>query len=206
MPKTRKDWALYESNPSFVLGFHGCDKEVGEKILSRNGTHLNQSENDYDWLGHGIYFWEQSPERAVEFAEECKIGGKNSKGKIREPFVIGAIIDLKHCFNLMDRFALLQLEAAFNTLKGTFLKAGLDLPSNGETLRKRNLDCAVFQTLHALREEKEVGAVPFDSIRGLFFEGDDLYEGAGFKKKNHIQICVRNTDCIKGYFRPIRVK
>jgi len=26
--------------------------------------------------------------------------------------------------------------------------------------------------------------------------------GAGFKEKNHIQICVRNRNCIKGYFLP----
>ncbi len=26
---------------------------------------------------------------------------------------------------------------------------------------------------------------------------------AGFYTKNHIQLCVRNPDCIKGYFRPL---
>ena len=26
--------ADYEFQPSFILGFHGCDREVGEKILS----------------------------------------------------------------------------------------------------------------------------------------------------------------------------
>jgi hypothetical protein len=25
----------------------------------------------------------------------------------------------------------------------------------------------------------------------------------GFREKNHIQICVRNLNCIKGYFTPI---
>ena len=42
----------------------------------------------------------------------------------------------------------------------------------------------------------------FDSIRGVFFEGDELYPGAGFKEKDHIQICIRNPNCIKGYFLP----
>ena len=41
----------------------------------------------------------------------------------------------------------------------------------------------------------------FDSVRGVFFEGDDLYENAGFKEKNHIQI-AKNPNCIKGYFIP----
>jgi hypothetical protein len=27
-------WALYESQPSVVLGFHGCDAALGGKILN----------------------------------------------------------------------------------------------------------------------------------------------------------------------------
>ena len=29
-----------------------------------------------------------------------------------------------------------------------------------------------------------------------------LYDGAGFLDKTHIQICIRNPNCIKGYFIP----
>jgi hypothetical protein len=36
----------------------------------------------------------------------------------------------------------------------------------------------------------------------VFFEGTDLYDNAGFKSNNHIQIAVRNPNCIKGYFFP----
>lgn len=35
----------------------------------------------------------------------------------------------------------------------------------------------------------------------MFTEGKPLYPGAGFHEKSHIQICVRNPNCIKGYFR-----
>lgn len=42
---------------AFVLGYHGCDRAVGEKVLA-NKEHLRASDNDYDWLGTGIYFWE----------------------------------------------------------------------------------------------------------------------------------------------------
>lgn len=43
---------------------------------------------------------------------------------------------------------------------------------------------------------------PFDSARGLFSEGKRIYPDAGFKAKTHVQICVRNPSCIKGYFVP----
>jgi len=58
----------------------------------------------------------------------------------------------------------------------------------------------VIETLHEVR--KEANLTPFDSVRGVFFEGDELYPGAGFKVKNHIQLCIRNPNCIKGYFLP----
>ena len=40
-----------------------------------------------------------------------------------------------------------------------------------------------------------------NSVKGVFVEGDPIYETAGFYEKTHIQICVRNADCIKGVFR-----
>jgi hypothetical protein len=46
------------------------------------------------------------------------------------------------------------------------------------------------------------GLNPFDSVRGVFIEGQPLYPGAGFHDKNHIQICIRNPNCIKGLFLP----
>ena len=36
----------------------------------------------------------------------------------------------------------------------------------------------------------------------IFWEGKPLYPNAGFAEKNHIQICVCNPNCIKGYFLP----
>jgi hypothetical protein len=42
----------------------------------------------------------------------------------------------------------------------------------------------------------------FDSVRGVFWEGRELYPNAGFREKDHIQICIRNPNCIKGFFYP----
>ena len=53
--------------PSFVLGYHGCDSEVGERVLAGE-MELKPSTNPYDWLGTGIYFWENNPGRALAWA------------------------------------------------------------------------------------------------------------------------------------------
>ena len=195
-------WSRYQSNPSFVLGFHGCDREIGESVVNGVKPHLLASSNDYDWLGHGTYFWESSPERALEFALERANGGRNSKGLIKNPFVVGAIINLKHCFNLMDRSCLLEMQDTYKVLKTVLRKLKLPLPLNGKNLRTRKRDCAVFEFVHNLRESKHLPA--YDSIRGLFFEGSPLYPNAGILDKDHIQVCVRNPDCILGYFLPIK--
>jgi hypothetical protein len=201
--------STYQRVSGLVLGFHGCDKAIGEKILSGKVRHLEISKNAYDWLGDGIYFWENDPQRAREFAEDAVRNTHKSKGKIRKPFVIGAVIDLGLCLNCLDRSALVELKLAHDFLQDIYQTGapGRPLPTNrGEDRGARFLDAAVIGALHQLRSEVQPGGVPlpaYDSVRGAFWEGDPVYPGAGFAAKNHIQIAVRNPDqCIKGYFRP----
>lgn len=193
------DGSVYEYQPSFILGFHGCSREVGEAILSSDKNHLKPSEKKWDWLGHGIYFWEGNLSRAWEWAH-----ARQSEGKIDDPFVLGAIIDLRHCLDLFDREAMRQVAVTHQTLLGIFERTGREMPENtGKTPDKagRQLDCLVMNSLHWFRDESRQPA--YDSVRGPFLEGDPIYQNAGFRSHSHIQICVRNTACIKGYFRPI---
>ncbi len=166
------------------------------KILCQQEKHLRPSEEENDWLGHGIYFWEGSVVRAWEWATVNK--------KAKKPFVLGAIIDLKHCLDLFDRAAMLQVAKAHTALVDFVELFGEPMPQNtGKTEDKtfRALDCAVLNTLHTLRTREKKDT--YDSVRGPFLEGKEIYEGAGFRTHTHIQICVRNSDCIKGYFKPI---
>lgn len=47
------------------------------------------------------------------------------------------------------------------------------------------------------------GKTPYDSVRGVFTEGKEIYPNAGFVEKTHIQLCIINPNCIKGYFKPM---
>lgn len=84
---------MYCISPSFVLGFHGCERDIGERVLAGEETLLD-STNDYDWLGRGAYFWENNPQRALSFATNAQ-----KQRSIRNPFVIGAVIDLGRCLD-----------------------------------------------------------------------------------------------------------
>lgn len=189
---------MYSVLPSFVLGFHGCDEKVGEHILSGKSK-LQPSENSYDWLGHGMYFWENNPQRAMDYANLLKNNPKRSKSNIKTPFVIGAIIDLGICLNLTEKKSIDVLKQGYDSFVESCSMAQFPLPQNKGLLK--HLDCAVINTIHKIYEEE--GKPPFDSVRGLFLEGEKVYDGAGFFKESHIQICVRNPNCIKGYFRVI---
>jgi hypothetical protein len=190
---------------SFVLGYHGCEKAVGEAVLSGDRS-LNESNEDYDWLGPGVYFWESDPLRAWEWAEQKilrKQGDGCNGGSAGTPFVIGAIIDLGNCLDLMTRADLELLAPAYEALKAAHDAAGniAALPRNqkGEDKLLRFLDCAVIKRLHSAMQEAE--EPPFETVRGLFTEGEALYPGSGFKAKTHVQVAVRSLGNIKGYFR-----
>lgn len=193
-------WALYRWQPAFVLGFHGTDHSLVQEVVQSPQKGLNKSESTTEWLGHGVYFWENDPARALDWAANGK-----TKGKVSEPSVVGAIIDLGYCLDLTTISGLEEVRQAFETLRDTYEQAALPLPRNtgGKDRLRRELDCAVVQALHEYRRER--GLMPYDSVRAPFPEAEDLYDQSGFRAKNHIQVCVINTaHCIKGYFKPIQ--
>lgn len=120
---------------------------------------------------------------------------------------MGAIIDLGRCLDLTEATSLSAVRAAYDEMATGFALLGLTLPRNepghsrDENLIRRNLDCAVINYLHEAREAQQ--ETPYDSVRGAFFEGRPLYDGAGITEKTHIQICVRHSRQIRGYFRPL---
>jgi hypothetical protein len=156
--------------------------------------------NDYDWLGPGVYFWVDSPERALSWAQEAC-----DRGEIKEPFVLGAVINPGLCLNLTDFGVMEDVTKAYEYLAAAMASVKTELPENknirdGVPMR-RMLDCAVIRTMHQLREDD--GLPPYDTVYGVFNEGESIYPGSGFFRKNHVQICVINRECIveRSYFR-----
>jgi len=185
---------VHRLSTSFLFGYHGCGRNFGNELLAGRAT-LQMSENDYDWLGPSVYFWEANPERARQFAEEKKARGE----KIEEPFVVGAVIDLGNCLDLTTAESIDYLQLAHTSLEGTFRARKLPMPSNGPKPWQRFLDCAVLRRLHEIIEDS--GSTPVDTVRGVFQEGPEAYPGSAFREKTHIQIAVTNPDCIKAVFR-----
>ena len=192
---------LYSRLPAFVLGFHGCDRNTADRVVG-TGKHLRLSRNDYDWLGHGVYFWENDPLRARQWAKS-KARRAKVAGRSFDPAIVGAVIDLGNCLNLLDATSNQLLAGGHKFLADAQRSLRLPMPENSNLkddtdLLLRRLDCAVINYLHDLIRTQ--GRPPFDSVRAAFIEGKPVYPGATFRRKNHVQICVRSQASIRGYF------
>jgi hypothetical protein len=181
-----------------VVGFHGCDESVARRVLL-SGKRLRKSENEFDWLGRGIYFWEMGPQRAVEWARKSR--------KVKRPAAIGARINLGNCFDLLDTEHTRLLSSLFPLYRQTCEDAGIPVPVNraakgeadGDKLI-RDLDCGMINwSLDFLsREEHQF----YHTVRCAFSEGAPVFEGSKIFTESHIQVAVRDPRVILGYFRP----
>lgn len=199
-------------NRNLVIGYHGCDADVATQLLLGE-KRMQWSKGAYEWLGFGMYFWENNLERAKEWANT-----KFSLGRISKPAVVGALLDLGHCCDFADKYYLDLLGEYYQSYCNDTVVNGEKLPVNsapaGTNTRDkvcRQLDCAVIEHMHdGLRNFSALGfsetnlcrTRPFDSVRGIFLEGEPVFEGSDIYRDTHIQICVRNPDCIVGFFLP----
>ena len=176
-----------------IIAYHGCDESVVRHALL-TGEPLADSENDYDWLGTGIYFWEFGPERALEWAAEVK---KRNPRRIRRPAVLGAVINLGHCFDLLDTHCTSALSACWEL----YQRRAAVLPENSGPFHR--LDCAVINFGLPILETESSSS--YHTVRGVFQEGQPAFTGSDIRKKSHIQICVRDSAAILGYFKPLLI-
>jgi hypothetical protein len=178
-----------------VLAYHGCDAAVAERLLA--GEPFQRSENDYDWLGAGVYFWEYGADRALQFARD-----QQRRGKVAEPAVVGALVQLGRCFDLLDTAHTQDLASAFRKYRSVATRRGWMLPRNAGSTpdrKLRRLDCSV---LNFYLDGLDTMGVAFDTVRCGFPEGERAFPGSGIYRESHIQISVRNPACILGVFRP----
>ena len=172
-----------------IVGYHGCDEAVAQLLL--DGNSFQSSSNAWDWLGDGIYFWEYGADRAYRFAAQSS--------RIREPAVVGALIQLGRCFDLLDTRFTTNLQEFYTRYVG-MLASGADteLPQNRGKARYR--DRAVLNMyLQAIQAEADLR---YDTVRGVFIEGEPVYDDSGIHLESHIQVAVRNPGSIIGVFRP----
>lgn len=169
-----------------VLGYHGCALEYAEALIHGEVAVAawQFSANPYDWLGHGIYFWEFAPARAQAWGDHAG--------------VVGAVIQLGTCLDLTDIDNTALLAGQYEVIHRLFKRRGTPLPENKD--KRRDLDCLVVNGLMGATKRK--GGTRFQTARCPFLEGAPAFPGSGILRESHVQIVVRDTSCILGVFRP----
>lgn len=181
----------FEDYHRTIVGYHGTRQSIAEKVVLGKAS-LAPSENDDDWLGHGIYFWEYAPKQAWRWAEKRRV-----KQKWDEPAaVVASMIRLGNCFDLLDPDNIDDLQRMHDDYLSTVTLLGGIPRKNFRT--NRFLDCSVF--LFAYEQLEEVG-VSVDTSRCVYVPTDNkerIWKGSWISRGAHIQVCVRNPACILG--------
>ena len=164
-----------------VIGYHGTTVESAAKILE-SGFRL--SRNPYDWLGDGVYFFQDGFERAKEWARETHTE--------EDVAVIAAEIHLSDCLDMLDTRWTKVVAEAYNHFLNLYKQAGLALPR--QTTGAHRLDREVINYVVGVLCEQ---GFSIKSVRAAFAEGNPVYPDSAFYDRGHVQIAVRDIEsCI----------
>ncbi|PLC48503.1 hypothetical protein CR159_17640 [Pollutimonas subterranea] len=183
-----------------LLAYHGCDAITRDDLVSGRLGALDHSQNEYDWLGPGTYFFEGDPQRAMNFAQASADNPESlfTQRPIVTPAVVGAVICVHGCLDMTTQAGLIEFDQVLQQL----ITAGVPLASNDQdSPRLRRLNNQVFTALHGFRDEKAFE--PYQMVRGAFAQGDPLGDRySGFSRDGHIQVAVRDPNIIMSWFLP----
>ncbi|GAC1467890.1 MAG: hypothetical protein NVSMB9_09980 [Isosphaeraceae bacterium] len=180
----------YEDYHRTVVGYHGTRKSVALNAVQAI-QQLDWSRNPWDWLGHGIYFWEYAPQQAWLWAETLRRKNRWEE----ETAVVACMIRLGNCFDLLDP----DNAKAIRGFHEIYLEAERDAgrePAANVRANKR-LNCAVFEWAY---RQFELDRESVDTCRAVFVPSGEgrLWPGSAINPRAHIQIVVRNPACILG--------
>lgn len=159
-----------------VKAFHGTTIDKAAQIVK--DQLIAPSRNPYDWLGHGAYFWEESYERARQWAE---------KKYHSEAAVVSTEVRLGRCINLFDASWASVLGRAHEDLRARRAALGQPVPQNRGG--RRELDCAIIN--HIAEDLYEA-----ETIRAAYLEGEAIYPSSLFVGLAHIQLVARTPNAV----------
>ena len=164
-----------------VTGYHGTGIQAANAVI-RDGFLLSQ--NSYDWLGDGVYFFQDAPNRAWEWAHSRHPD---------DPAVVGADLELADCMDLLDNAWIPVLADAYNAYIGLLKETGRTPPA--QTGGAHRLDREVIN--YAIGVLSQSG-IEISCVRGAFAEGRPAYPGSALYDRTHVQISVRDVSkCVR---------
>lgn len=166
-----------------AIGYHGTTLDAARKIVT-DGFLL--SGNPWEWLGKGIYFWQDAPNRARDWAVEWH-AAKGYTGPIEVVAARIALIDFVDLLDQVDMELVAEFAAKFE-VRMTRLRAEL---RNRYPVHR--LDCAVFNFLTNVLSSKGRAVRGY---RAACVEGKAITTGSPIYDRSHVQLAVIDQDAI----------
>ena len=160
-----------------VTGYHGTSASAIDGILESG---FKASDTKYEWLGAGVYFFEDAPRQAFAWARD-RFGD--------EARVLRCGIRLGECLDRLDDGWNEHLRQVHEMVLLRHRQAGIRLPTQDLEGKAHGIDCGVINLACGL--QAELGLPVIDTVRSPFREGEPLYVQSAFHMKDHVQICVR---------------
>ena len=169
------------ADPLRVIGYHGTSRQAAPGVL-RDGFRV--SRNAYDWLGDRVYFFQDAPNRAGEWAAQ-RHGD--------DGVVIRSVIRLDDCLDLLDIKAhalLYEAHVSFVQILQQY-----DIPLPRQTAGAHRLDRAVVNYAVDFLAQRHGNTARI--VRGVFGEGNPVFPGSAILDRAHVQIAVRDASLIE---------
>jgi hypothetical protein len=160
---------------SVIKAYDAGQLQEIESFIATNGRSRIKPSRTSNWLGTGVYFWENDPERAeIWQAQQRK----------------GAILECE--IDTSDLFNLLQKENTTDDFYFEAQKHSKTLKSqNNPNTQQFNLDNDVFNQI----QTSAFGKTKY-GIRMAFYMGNSVTLDGNLFPNQHIQLCIWNTDII----------
>ena len=198
MAIARTLWDIFRDRE--VYGFHGNTRSRIERTIRENFVREGQSG---DWLGAGLYFWQDAPNRAWDWAKN--IARRDSLAKPTEEMEEYQVMVVRlqtndHWIDLIEQSS---WTTRFHRAANAMVVGGW-LPNQPNAIDPGNLqrpmlhkrDYAIIELAINLAFADHIAV---DAVRCAFVEGTPVFENSAIFDKTHVQITVRNPDVIVEY-------
>ena len=152
----------------------------------KTGFGLRWSTEMHDWLGHGIYFWED-----ISWAEWWQAERWHESKGVGPGAILAASINTDLLLDLGSRSdaGYFREEASINL---EAIQKRKNRPVNDRENQLFHLDCEVANSV-----QKRLADAGKHGLRMPFYLGQSLTSGGNFFADQHLQVCLWNTESLQ---------
>lgn len=155
-----------------LFGYHGTTRDSANNILLTNNFYV--SEDDEEWLGPGVYFFENDIKQAYYYCIKAK--------KYKSWAILKSKITAEKIIDLIDTETFECFNEIAKEIKDRYWKRSDRRP-------RKLLNSVILNIMYK--------ANPYDVVRGIFPVPPTYIIERTNVTYMQIQICVRNKSCIK---------